>query len=103
MKFKGTNDISITTASLIDPLHWGAIIARVKSLIRHGAIEDIGIPSLCGKYSKHALATIHAKYNRKAELNSLTKGIQNLKSVLLTYINRIVDQLENRRKEGQCQ
>ena len=33
MKFRRTNDIPITTASLIDPLHWDAIIVRAKSLV----------------------------------------------------------------------
>ena len=55
-----------------------------------------------GTYSKHALAIIHAKNDRKPELLPLTKGIQNLRSFLLTEINRIIDQLENLGKVGQC-
>ena len=55
-----------------------------------------------GTYSKHALVTIHAKNDRKPELLPLTKDIQNLRSFLLTEINRIIDQLENRGKVGQC-
>ena len=53
-------------------------------------------------YSRHALATIHAKNDRKPELLPLTKDIQNLRSFLLAEINRVIDQLENREKEGQC-
>ena len=55
-----------------------------------------------GTYSKHALATIHAKNDRKPELLPLTKDIRNLRSFLVTEINRIIDQLENRGKESQC-
>ena len=50
--------------------------------------------------SKHALATIHAKNDRKSELLPLSKVIKNLRSFLLNETNRIIDQLENRRKEG---
>ena len=143
IKFRETNDVSITTAGLIDPSHWDAIIAAVKSLVKHGGIENVGIPSLLlklgrslealasakrslgiktknddivndarkflelhaeewGTYSRHALATIHAKNDRKPELLPLTKDIQNLRSFLLAEINRVIDQLENREKEGQC-
>ena len=143
IKFRETNDVSITTAGLIDPSHWDAIIAAVKSLVKRGGIENVGIPSLLlrlgrslealasakrmlgiktkndnivndarkclelhaeewGTYSKHALATIQAKNDRKPELLPLTKDIQNLRSFLVTEINRIIDQLENRGKEGQC-
>ena len=104
IKFRETNDFSITATGLIDPSHWDAIIAAVKSLVNHGGIENVGIPSLLlrlgrslealasakrtlgikiknddiangtrkfwgfhaeewGTYSKHALATIHAKNN----------------------------------------
>ena len=56
----------------------------------------------CSKYSKHALTTILAKYDGKPELLPLTKGIQNLRPFLLNEINRNIDQLENRGKEGQC-
>ena len=41
-----TNDAYITTASLIVPSHWNAIIAAVKFLIKHGGIENVEIPSL---------------------------------------------------------
>ena len=50
--------------------------------------------------SKHALATIHAENDRKSELLPLSKVIKNLRSFLLNETNRIIDQLENRRKEG---
>ena len=52
--------------------------------------------------SKHALATIHAKNDRKSELLPLSKVIENLRSFLRNETNRIIGQLENRGKEGQC-
>ena len=55
-----------------------------------------------GTYSRHALVTIHAKNDQKLELLPLTKDIQNLTSFLLAEINRVIYQLENREKEGQC-
>ena len=142
-KFRVTNNVSITTASLTYPSDCDTIIAAVKSLVKHGGIEYIGIPSLllrlgrsegfasekqtlgvktknegvvndvrkffwskyfaeeCAQYSKHALAKIHNKNDQKPELLPLTKDIQNLKSFLLTEINRIIDLLEYRAKEGQ--
>ena len=45
-KFRVTNNVSITTASLTYPSDCDAIIAAVKSLVKHGGIEYIGIPSL---------------------------------------------------------
>ena len=49
----------------------------------------------CYKNLKHALAIIHAKKDRKRELIPFTKHIQNLKSFLLTEMNRVIDHLEN--------
>ena len=46
IKFREINDVSITTAVLIDPSHWDATIAAVKYLVKHGGIENVGIPSL---------------------------------------------------------
>ena len=128
IKFRGINDVSITTASLIDPLQWDAITAAVKLLVKHGGIENVGVPRLLLRlgrplealasakqlvgikiktddivndariflelhaeerdtYSRHALATIHAKNDRKPEPLPLTKDIQNLRSFLLAEVN----------------
>ena len=46
IRFRETNYVSITTVGVIDPSHWNAIIVALKSVFKHGGIEDVGIPSL---------------------------------------------------------
>ena len=56
-----TNDVSKTTAGLIDPLHWDAIIAAVMSLVKHGGIEHVGILSLLLRLDRSLEAIASAK------------------------------------------
>ena len=61
IKFRETNDVSITTPGLIDPSHWDAIIAAIKSLVKHGGIEHVGIPSLLLRLGRSLEALASAK------------------------------------------
>ena len=45
-RFRETNYVSITTVGVIHPSHWNAIIVALKSVVKHGGIENVGIPSL---------------------------------------------------------
>ena len=46
IRFRETNYVSITAVGVIDPSHWNAIIVALKSVFKHGGIEDVGIRSL---------------------------------------------------------
>ena len=94
MKFRETNDVSITTASLTDPLRLDAVIAAVKSLVRHGGNENVGIPglllrlgrSLAGFASAKCTLGIKPKMTilwmmRESFWNSMLKNVANIRNM----------------------
>ena len=61
IKFRETNDVLITTADLIGHSYWDAIIAAVKSLVKHGGIDNVGIPRLLLRLGRSLEALAFAK------------------------------------------
>ena len=93
LKFRETNDVSITTAGLIDPLHWDAIIAAVKFLVKHGGIENVGIPSLLLKLGQYleALASAKRSLGIKTKNDDIVNDARKLWSSILKNGARIPD------------
>ena len=93
IKFRETNDVSITTAGLTDPLHWDAIIAAVKFLVKHGGIENVGIPSLLLKLGQYleALASAKRSLGIKTKNDDIVNDAQKLWSSILKNGARIPD------------
>ena len=61
IKFRETNDFSVTTVDLVGPSYWDVIIAAVESLVKHGGIENVGIPNLLLRLGRSLEALASAK------------------------------------------